>query len=114
MVGVGARTGANRTRFSNGEELMTMKETLISRALGVGLGLALFGALGVQAAHAEPDRDARRARGGFNLFASSTVVLIGNRVQCGLDNQGNTYGRVRLPHRWWWFLAEEHSEPVHL
>jgi hypothetical protein len=67
-----------------------MKRTLFSRALRTFAALAVAAGFGATALQAEPDVEARRNRRGFNLFASSTVVLIGNRVQCGLDNQGNT------------------------
>lgn len=71
-----------------------MMEKLFSRATRVAAIAAFLGAIGAQNAGAEPERGARRARGGFNLFASSTTVLIGNRVQCGIDNQGNTCTNV--------------------
>jgi hypothetical protein len=67
-----------------------MKKTLFSRAARVFIALAVVAGFGAAELQAEPDVTARRNRRGFNLFASSTVVLIGNRVQCGLDNQGNT------------------------
>ncbi|MFQ5551110.1 MAG: hypothetical protein ACE5FJ_07735, partial [Gemmatimonadales bacterium] len=69
---------------------MSMKNSYFSRALQAAVALVVIGAFGAQQVGAEPDREARRNGRGFNLFASSTVVLIGNRVQCGLDNQGNT------------------------
>ena len=67
-----------------------MKKTLFSRVARAFIALAVVVGFGASELRAEPDVTARRNRRGFNLFASSTVVLIGNRVQCGLDNQGNT------------------------
>lgn len=67
------------------------RNTLFTRLAGAGLLAALIALLVVPAAQAEPERGAKRARNSaFNLLgAGSTWNASINKVQCGLDNQGN-------------------------
>ncbi|MDH3458643.1 MAG: hypothetical protein OER90_17525, partial [Gemmatimonadota bacterium] len=70
---------------------MMRRNTLFNRLLGAGLFGALLALAAAPSALAEPEDGVRRTRrGGFNLLgAASTWNASINRVQCGLDNQGN-------------------------
>ena len=66
------------------------RKSVFTRLAGAGLLAAVVAFVVAPAAHAEPDRSARGRRAGFDLLrASSTWTQQVNRVQCGLDNQGN-------------------------
>ncbi|MGD2135094.1 MAG: hypothetical protein PVF27_02995, partial [Gemmatimonadales bacterium] len=67
------------------------QHTVFNRLAAAGLFAAVLALTVVPAAFAEPAPEGRRARNsGFNLLgAGSTWVMRVNRVECGMDNQGN-------------------------
>ena len=66
------------------------RKSVFTRLAGAGLLAAVVALAVAPAAHAEPDKSATGRRAGFDLLrASSTWTAQVNRVQCGMDNQGN-------------------------
>jgi len=88
LAGAALRRGAPR-RDSYSEDLMKLKN-LFTRLAGAGLLATMFALAVAPAAQAEPEKGATRRRAGFDLLgAGSTWTMQTNRVQCGMDNQGN-------------------------
>src|SRR5256885_4600420 len=65
---------------------MTMRSTVLTRALRTAFAAALLLALGVQVAVARPQPGARRR--GFNLRAEQFTLVLVNRIACGINNLG--------------------------
>ncbi|MDH3477918.1 MAG: hypothetical protein OEO20_06415, partial [Gemmatimonadota bacterium] len=67
------------------------RRVLLNRLAGAGLLFVFLALAAISAVQAEPVRGAKKARrSGFDLLgAASTWFTRVNRVQCGLDNQGN-------------------------